>query len=249
MSSEAVEAVAEAVASVSVSEAPKPFPKVVVYCPSCGMPPEYCEYGGAAYETCRPWIAEHFPHLLVDLPPPKPSASSSSAEGSGEAGSAEGASSSSSDAAPAKKPAGKAEPAGKQIIITRNQRNRRKCVTEVVGMELYGIKAKEVTKLFANKFAASAAKKKGKTDQIDVQGDVGSEIAGLLEELYNVPRKAFVFREDKTAKGYSAAEEEDDDDDSDDEDDDDDDDGGKPAKKGGAPKGKPSGAKRGKKRR
>jgi hypothetical protein len=37
----------------------------VVYCPTCTMPCEYCEYG-ARFEECLPWILENCPEALSD---------------------------------------------------------------------------------------------------------------------------------------------------------------------------------------
>ena len=38
----------------------------VEYCPACGMPPEYCEFGpkDKFARECRPFIEKRFPHLL-----------------------------------------------------------------------------------------------------------------------------------------------------------------------------------------
>lgn len=32
--------------------------KEVEFCPVCGMPPEYCEYG-AKFDLCKPWLKEN----------------------------------------------------------------------------------------------------------------------------------------------------------------------------------------------
>ncbi len=38
-------------------------PQVVVYCPTCTMPPEYCEFG-ATFDKCAPWILENCQEAL-----------------------------------------------------------------------------------------------------------------------------------------------------------------------------------------
>jgi density-regulated protein len=40
-------------------------PLVVRYCPTCSLPPEYCEYG-PCFDTCLPWIVENMPEVLSD---------------------------------------------------------------------------------------------------------------------------------------------------------------------------------------
>ncbi len=38
-------------------------PQTVVYCPTCTMPPEFCEFG-AAFDKCIPWIMENCQEAL-----------------------------------------------------------------------------------------------------------------------------------------------------------------------------------------
>jgi hypothetical protein len=47
-----------------VSELPL-SPETVVYCPFCTMPPEYCEYG-PCYNQCLPWLRENFPEFVTE---------------------------------------------------------------------------------------------------------------------------------------------------------------------------------------
>jgi translation initiation factor 1 (eIF-1/SUI1) len=61
----------------------------------------------------------------------------------------------------------------KQIVVERATRNKRKCVTSVLGLELFGVKLAEAAKKFGKKFAcgASVVKDASNKEQIDVQGD------------------------------------------------------------------------------
>ena len=38
-------------------------PIKMVYCGSCGLPPEFCDWGGKK-AACKTWKEEHAPHLL-----------------------------------------------------------------------------------------------------------------------------------------------------------------------------------------
>lgn len=40
--------------------------KDVELCPVCGLPPEYCEYGGK-FDLCKPWLKENHLDLYPDL--------------------------------------------------------------------------------------------------------------------------------------------------------------------------------------
>jgi density-regulated protein DRP1 len=58
-----------------------------------------------------------------------------------------------------------------EVILDRNTRNKKKCVTTVYGLDGFGIKLSDAAKLFAKKYAGGAAVTKTPTDkeQIDVQ--------------------------------------------------------------------------------
>ena len=62
------------------------------------------------------------------------------------------------------------------MILDRNTRNKKKCVTTVYGLDGFGIKLADAAKLFAKKYAGGAAVTKTPTDkeQIDVQVGVPS---------------------------------------------------------------------------
>lgn len=40
-------------------------PEMVTYCPTCTMPPEYCEHG-STFDLCLPWILKNCPEVLSD---------------------------------------------------------------------------------------------------------------------------------------------------------------------------------------
>ena len=46
--------------------AEKPDPVKVLYCPTCSLPAEYCEFG-SDFEKCKPWLIKNAPELYPDL--------------------------------------------------------------------------------------------------------------------------------------------------------------------------------------
>jgi hypothetical protein len=38
-------------------------PMEVIYCPTCTMPPEFCEHG-STFDECLPWILDNCPEVL-----------------------------------------------------------------------------------------------------------------------------------------------------------------------------------------
>lgn len=71
-----------------------------------------------------------------------------------------------------------------QITIKRIERNKRKHITAVHGLEAFGIDLKKVAKQFASKFAtgASVTKNAQGLDEVVVQGDVSDEIMDMIEQ-------------------------------------------------------------------
>ena len=87
-------------------------------------------------------------------------------------------------AAPKKKKASKAEPA---LVLELSSRGKKKSVTTISGLDLFGVKLPEAGKLLGKKFACGASVTKtaeaGK-EQVEVQGDVVARAAELLVEQY-----------------------------------------------------------------
>ncbi|KAK3114966.1 Translation machinery-associated protein 22 [Teratosphaeriaceae sp. CCFEE 6253] len=178
--------------------------KHVVYCGVCTLPPEYCEYGGTT-KKCEDWLEANHPKLHAEI---------YSADTA-----AKGMSDLSLDAQKradkdAQKKAAKAEAAeireakeraASKIIIKRVERNKRKYVTEVSGLEAFGLDLKKVAKEFGKKFAtgSSVTKNAGGTgEEITVQGDVSEDIFDWLHEHHEgIPEDNIELIEDKKKKG------------------------------------------------
>jgi density-regulated protein len=93
--------------------------------------------------------------------------------------------------------------ANSKIIIKRVERNKRKYVTAVQGLELFGMDLKKVAKEFGKKFAtgSSVTKVPGGGDEITVQGDLSGEIEEYLLDTYkDIPEDNIELIEDKKKK-------------------------------------------------
>lgn len=93
------------------------------------------------------------------------------------------------------------------MIIKRVERNKRKYVTTVSGLEPFGLELKKVSKDFGKKFAtgSSVTKLANGTEEIVVQGDVSDEIEEFLLEKYKeIPEDNIELVEDKKKKGSGA---------------------------------------------
>jgi density-regulated protein len=94
--------------------------------------------------------------------------------------------------------------ASSKVIIKRIERNKRKYVTAVSGLEAFGLDLKKVAKEFGKKFAtgSSVTKVPGGGEEITVQGDVSAEIEEYILDTYkDVPEDNVEMIEDKKKKG------------------------------------------------
>ncbi|CAL0320296.1 unnamed protein product [Lupinus luteus] len=180
-------------------------PVRVLYCPICSLPPEYCEFG-SDFDKCKPWLIQNVPELYPNL---LKEANEKDADNVADKLQSTGISSGVSGAAAtsaSKKEEVKRLPGGKmkkkerqEVVIEKVIRNKRKCITTVKGLELFGIKLSDASKKLGKKFATGASIVKGPTekDQIDVQGDIAYDIVEFITDTWpDVPETAIFFIED-----------------------------------------------------
>ncbi|GES66858.1 translation machinery-associated protein 22 [Aspergillus terreus] len=203
----------------------------VVYCGVCTLPPEYCEFGGTA-KKCQEWLESHHPDLFQKLysdgTPPTLHDLQFGVYGGTRAddGYIESLSSNLSslsvsvqeraarDAAKKEAKAAAVEArnaerkASSKVQIKRVERNKRKHVSVVTGLEIYGLENKKVAKELGKKFAtgSSVTKSASGTEEITVQGDVSEDIKEWLLEVYGgeIPEANIELIEDKKKKGAAS---------------------------------------------
>ncbi|KAG5418915.1 TMA22 [Candida metapsilosis] len=183
-------------------------PKRIIYCGVCSYPPEFCEFGISLIK-CQQWLQSNHPEMYAKLYPGADSSSSATASDAAGAGSdqpvstlAAATSSLSIDQnnkiqqdlakkqhrEEVKQQKELAKKLSSKITIKRIERNKRKHIISISGLEVFNIDSKKLAKTFASKFAtgASVTKNAEKMDEILVQGDVSDEaksyIEGLLKE-------------------------------------------------------------------
>eukprot|EP01103_Thecamoeba_quadrilineata_P012277 TRINITY_DN3128_c0_g1_i1.p1 TRINITY_DN3128_c0_g1~~TRINITY_DN3128_c0_g1_i1.p1 ORF type:complete len:215 (-),score=49.01 TRINITY_DN3128_c0_g1_i1:53-619(-) len=179
-------------------------PLTIVYCPVCGLPSEYCDFGPSP-DKCE---AHHKENSSKVSNTTSTSSDSKISLQKTEENLAELTLTDKEEKKPSAKPKNdevKLLPGGKvkkkeepMIYVSTVQRNKRKYVTVVQGLESFGIKQKDATKIFANKFSCGAAVVKGpdNVEKIDVQGDVKDEIMELIVAQWKVPAGSVIGLED-----------------------------------------------------
>lgn len=184
--------------------AEKPQPVRVQYCGVCSLPPEYCEFG-SDFDKCKPWLIQNvpdlYPNLIKEANDKEADRVADKLQGTGiSSGAGDGAASSAPKEEVKRLPGGKIKKKEKQeVIIEKVVRNKRKCITTVKGLELFGVKLSDASKKLGKKFATGASVVKGPTEkeQIDVQGDIAYDIVEFITDTWpDVPEAAIFFIED-----------------------------------------------------
>ncbi|KAI1137027.1 translation machinery-associated protein 22 [Hypoxylon sp. FL0543] len=184
----------------------EPQGRHVIYCGVCTLPPEYCEYGGTV-KKCQDWLQKNHPALYEQIWSPE------ALEAATASLSVEAQKRAAKDAQKKAAQAEKAEQkqadriANSVVTIKRVERNKRKFVTAVSGLEAFGLDLKKVAKEFGKKFAtgSSVTKVPSGGEEIVVQGDVSDEIEEFLLEKYkDIPEDNIELVDDKKKKGASA---------------------------------------------
>ena len=96
----------------------------------------------------------------------------------------------------------KSEP---MVVLERNTRNKRKCITTISGLDMFGVKLSEAAKMFGKKFAsgASVTKNAENKEQIDCQGDFLDQAVDLILKQYkDVSKKDIYHIESKKKVPY-----------------------------------------------
>ncbi|KAI0920759.1 hypothetical protein AcW1_005062 [Taiwanofungus camphoratus] len=188
-------------------DAPQAIPPVqVLYCGVCTFPVEYCEFG-SRLTRCKEWLQkEHLDlyekYYSEEALQAKLGTLSLEAQSKLEKDTAkkEAKAEARADAALKKKMAS-------QVTVKRIERNKRKFVTSIHGLEAFDVDLKKAAKFFAQRFATGASVTKGLQgqDEIVVQGDVSGDIVEMIEEgvglLKGVPKENVVEVEEKKKKG------------------------------------------------
>ena len=97
--------------------------------------------------------------------------------------------------------------AASKVQIKRVERNKRKPVSVITGLEVYGLENKKVAKELGKKFAtgSSVTKSAAGNEEITVQGDVSDDVKDWLLEVYGkeIPEANIEIVEDKKKKKSS----------------------------------------------
>lgn len=166
-----------------VEEAKVIEPKTVVYCGVCSFPPEYCEFG-ASIKRCDEWLQANHPELFQKLNR-NPLVEGMTTLSLEQQQKIESDLQKLQLKQELKEERELQKKLSSKVIIKRIERNKRKHIISITGLEVFDIDMKKLAKTFSSKFAtgASVGKTADKKEEILVQGDVSDEAKAYIEKL------------------------------------------------------------------
>lgn len=159
-------------------------PNEVIYCGVCSYPPEYCEFG-VTFKRCKEWLAENEEQLYQKLYSEEALANATSTLSLEKEEKIHKELEKKQAKEEKKQERELQKKLASKVVIKRIERNRRKHIISISGLEVFNIDMKKLAKTFALKFAtgASVTKNAEKKDEIMVQGDVSDDAKAYIEKL------------------------------------------------------------------
>ncbi|KAI9790156.1 MAG: Translation machinery-associated protein 22 [Peltula sp. TS41687] len=178
----------------------EPQGRTVVYCGET----QYCEFGGTV-KRCEEWLEKNYPELHARLYSDEALNANLSTLSVSAQKRAEKDASKKAAKAEAQAAAEETRRATAKVQIKRVERNKRKFVTAVSGLEAHGVELKKVAKELGKRFATGSSVTKlptGLGEEIVVQGDLADDIEEwLLENYEQIPEGNVEVVEDRKRKG------------------------------------------------
>ena len=139
-----------------------PCGEQVLYCGACTNPPEFCAWTGAKVgvvdDACKAWLLANEPDMAAKFGYGGEGGEAAAAGGDGEAGKP--------------MPGGKKKKeAVKEVLVSSKQRQKKKFVCTVRGLETFGVKLPDACKVFKKKFStgASVTETPDQKEEIEIQ--------------------------------------------------------------------------------
>ena len=160
------------------------MPTSVTYCGVCSFPPEYCEFG-LSFKRCKDWLSQNERDLFEKLYSDVALANATSTLSVEKEEKIHKELEKKLAREEAKLERELQKKLSSKVVIKRIERNRRKHIISISGLEGFNIDMKKLAKTFALKFAtgASVTKNAEKKEEIMVQGDVSDEARAYIEKL------------------------------------------------------------------
>ncbi|KAG7665153.1 TMA22 [[Candida] subhashii] len=159
-------------------------PQSITYCGVCSWPPEYCEFG-VTLKKCQAWLHENDQALYEKLYSADALANATSTLSLEKQEKLNEELAKKQHKEELKQERELQKKLSSKVVIKRIERNKRKHIISISGLEVFNLDSKKLAKTFASKFAtgASVTKNAEKKDEILIQGDVSDEAKVYIEKL------------------------------------------------------------------
>eukprot|EP01088_Endostelium_zonatum_P017821 TRINITY_DN5459_c0_g1_i1.p1 TRINITY_DN5459_c0_g1~~TRINITY_DN5459_c0_g1_i1.p1 ORF type:complete len:297 (+),score=114.22 TRINITY_DN5459_c0_g1_i1:136-1026(+) len=151
----------------------------LIYCPTCGLPPEYCEWG-PDFNKCKPWILKNCPQLYPKLAAAQAEKKADGKEEEKDEGKKKQKRGGKGQVKQPKEAENDDDDESKKVIISLAHRTARKTCTTVHNLEKFGVNLKSASQIFRKKFACgSNVVAEG---AVEIQGAFGDDLIDLICE-------------------------------------------------------------------
>ncbi|PVU99206.1 hypothetical protein BB559_000917 [Furculomyces boomerangus] len=185
----------------------EPQKNTILYCDVCTFPPEYCEFG-AMRNKCEQWLSENHKEIHEQLYGQEAIAAKIQSLNLNEKGAEKIAKEEIKIQKAIIKEEARAEREHDKkmssiVSVKRSDRNKKKSVTVVTGLDIFGIDLKKTSKLFSSHFACGSSVSKNVLGQeeITIQGDFIDEVISILHKTHpEIPKENIHRIEEKKKK-------------------------------------------------
>lgn len=160
------------------------IPKQVMYCGICTFPPEFCEFG-LSFARCKSWLQENNVELFNQLYSDEALANATSTLSIEKEEKISKDLQKKQQKEEARVERELQKKLSSKVVIKRIERNRRKHIISISGLDVFDLELKKLSKTLASKFATgcSIVKNAEKREEILVQGDVSDEAKEIIEKV------------------------------------------------------------------
>lgn len=158
--------------------------KTVIYCGVCTLPPEYCEFG-LSFNRCKQWLKENYEDMFNTLYSDEALANATSTLSLEKENKISQDLLKKQQREEARVERELQKKLSSKVTIKRIERNKRKHIISISGLEVFDIELKKLSKQLSSRFATgcSIVKNAEGHEDILVQGDLSDEAKEFIEKL------------------------------------------------------------------
>lgn len=183
---ESIQETTEKIEKLVLQDNSKVLTKLVITCPYCKIPSEYCEFK-EEWGKCKEWMEKNAQQVLQAI----------------QAAREQDILNNKTTKTLKVKKEKEEKKENRHVTISISRRGKKKTATVIVGLDAYGVDPKKACTYLKKRFACGASEQIDTLTNlpaIEVQGDIRDDIGDILEGEYKVPPKFITYIEEKKKK-------------------------------------------------